>query len=555
MLFSVYVTGNSDGNRISSAHVHPLLLRDTIERTEGFGENVALSEFVGCHQRYAFTWEIYMRTKIVLFNPIPSTISRRKGVLPLALLSIARGLDVEKYEIVIIDEAVEIFPEEVVEGALCVGISAMIGYQINSALKLAKRIRTLHPKVPLVWGGWHPSILPKETVASDFVDYVIRGQGEITFFELINALEGNRALDDILGLTYKVKGEITSNPDRHLSDPNGFPPLPYHLIDMEKYIHASEFGARTVTYLSSIGCPFSCGFCAEQVVYGKRWLPLSSERVISDFKSLKEQFKVDSIIINDSNFFTNQKRVVEICEKIMREELNLKWGNANGRTDQLVKFERRTWQLMQESGLQCILTGAETYDDGILEIINKKATVEDTISLANIASEFSVKIKFSFMIGLPIANRKVSMDDEFDNVIDFINKLYEISNKNHFLLFLYTPFPGTPLYKRSIELGYESPDSLEAWGGFLEGLNHASTPWTSMAMAEKVYQVNFYFPFISNAVLDIVNQYPLVIRWILIPFERMLYMVMRFRIKHKFFDFPVEFNMIKLIFKLFKRKI
>ena len=91
---------------------------------------MALSEFVGCHQRYAFTWEIYMRTKIVLFNPIPSTISRRKGVLPLALLSIARGLDVEKYEIVIIDEAVEIFPEEVVEGALCVGISAMIGYQI-----------------------------------------------------------------------------------------------------------------------------------------------------------------------------------------------------------------------------------------------------------------------------------------------------------------------------------------------------------------------------------------------------------------------------------------
>ena len=346
-------------------------------------------------------------------------------------------------------------------------------------------------------------------------------------------------MDDILGLTYKVKGEITSNPDRHLSDPNGFPPLPYHLIDMEKHIHASEFGARTVTYLSSIGCPFSCGFCAEQVVYGKRWLPLSSERVISDFKSLKEQFKVDFIIINDSNFFTNQKRVVEICEKIMREELNLKWGNANGRTDQLVKFERRTWQLMQESGLQCILTGAETYDDGILEIINKKATVEDTISLANIASEFSVKIKFSFMTGLPIANRKVSMDDEFDNVIDFINKLYEISNKNDFLLFLYTPFPGTPLYKRSIELGYENPDSLEAWGGFLERLNHASTPWTSMAMAEKVYQVNFYFPFRTKCGFRHCKpKYPLVIRWILIPFERMLYMVMRFRIKHKFFDFP-----------------
>jgi len=324
---------------------------------------------------------------------------------------------------------------------------------------------------------------------------------------------------------------------------------------MKQYIHASEFGARTVTYLSSIGCPFSCGFCAEQVVYGKRWLPLSSGRVISDFKHLKEQYNVDSVIINDSNFFTNEKRVVEICQNMMSEELNLKWGNANGRTDQLVKYEKKTWQLMFNSGLQCILTGAETYDDGILEIINKKATVEDTIKLTHIANDFGVKVKFSFMIGLPIENRKVSMDDEFDNVIDFINQLYEISNENYFLLFLYTPFPGTPLYKKSMELGYKSPDSLEAWGGFLEGLNHASTPWTNKAIADKVYQVNFYFPFISNSVLDILNQYPRVVKWMLLPFERMLYMIMKFRIKHKFFDFPVEFNMIKLIFKLLKRKI
>ncbi len=496
-----------------------------------------------------------MRPKIVLFNPIPSTISRRKGVLPLALLSIARGLDEEKYEIVIIDEAVESFPEEVMQDALSVGISAMIGYQINSALKLAKRLRKLYPKVPLVWGGWHPSILPKETAASDYVDYVVRGQGEITFSELINALEGNKTLDSVLGLTYKVNGNVKSNPDRHLSDPNGFPPLPYHLINMEKYIHASEFGARTVTYLSSIGCPFSCGFCAEQVVYRKRWLPLSPERVISDFKYLKEQYKIDSIIINDSNFFTNEKRVVGICENMISEEVNIKWGNANGRADQLVRYERKTWQLMRDSGLKCILTGAETYDDGIMEIINKKATIEDTIQLAYIANDVGITIKFSFMIGLPIANRQVSVDDEFMNIIDFINNLYEINNRNHFLLFLYTPFPGTPLYRKSIELGYKSPDSLEAWGGFLEGLNHASTPWINMDLAEKIYQTSFYFPFISNAAYDIINQYPFVIRWMLLPFERMLYMVMKFRIKHKFFDLPVEFNMIKLIFKLLKRKI
>jgi radical SAM superfamily enzyme YgiQ (UPF0313 family) len=496
-----------------------------------------------------------VRSRIILFNPIPSTISRRKGVLPLALLSIARNLDEKKYEIVIIDEAVETFPEELLKNSLCVGISAMIGYQINSALKLAKRIRKRHPEIPLVWGGWHPSILPEETVASDFVDYVVRGQGEITFSELMDALEGNRTLDSIPGLTYKVKGEIKSNPPRRLSDPNGFAPLPYHLIDMGKYIHASEFGARTVTYLSSIGCPFSCGFCAEQVVYGKRWLPLSPERVVSDFKYLKEQYKIDSIIINDSNFFTNEKRVIKICDMMMKEELDLKWGNANGRTDQLVDFEKTTWRLMADSGLQCILTGAETYDDGILEIINKKATIDDTIKLAAIANDFGVKIKFSFMIGLPIEHRKISLDDEFGNIIDFINRLYEINNRNHFLLFLYTPFPGTPLYRKSIELGYQSPDSLEGWGTFLEGLNHASTPWTDKSLADKVYQANFYFPFISHAAHDIVNRYPLFIKWMLLPFERTLHVVMKFRIRNKFFGLPVEFNIINLVFKILKRKI
>ncbi len=496
-----------------------------------------------------------IKSKIILLNPIASEISRRKGVLPLALLSITRKLDPEKYEIVIVDEAIDNFREEMAEGALCVGISAMIGYQINRALKFAKRIRKLHPDVPLVWGGWHPSILPQETVANEHVDYVVRGQGEITFAELADSLRENRGVDNILGLTYKQDGKVVSNPDRPLTDPNEFQALPYHLIDMEKYIHASEFGARTVTYLSSIGCPFSCGFCAEQVVYGKRWLPLSADRVISDFKSLKEQYNVDSIIINDSNYFTNQGRALEISQRMISENINLKWGNANGRTDQLVAYKKETWQMMRDSGLQCILTGAETYDDGILEIINKKATVKDTITLARIANEYGVKIKFSFMIGLPVRGREVSLEQEFVRVVDFINSLYKVNDKNHFLLFLYTPFPGTPLFRQSIELGYKSPESLEEWGEFLEGLNHASTPWTNSAFAEKVYQVNFYFPFISNSAYDILQQYPLPVRLLLLPFERLLYLIMKHRIKHKIFNLPVEYHAMKLILRLLKGRV
>jgi len=168
-------------------------------------------------------------------------------------------------------------------------------------------------------------------------------------------------------------------------------------------------------------------------------------------------------------------------------------GNANGRTDQLVRFKRETWQLMWDSGLQCILTGAETYDDGILEIINKKATIEDTIRLTYIANEYGVKIKFSFMIGLPIANRQVSMDDEFENMIDFIIIFTKLITRTTFYFLIHT-ISSTPLYRKSIELGYKSPNSLEAWGGFLEGLNHASTPWNKPGFGRKGVSGKFLFP-------------------------------------------------------------
>ncbi len=175
--------------------------------------------------------------KIVLFNPQTSEISRQKGILPLALLAISGRLSDEGYDILILDEVLNTLSDEILDDAFVFGIGAMIGYQINSALKVAKRIRKFHPDLPIIWGGWHPSIQSEQTIKSRYVDFVIRGQGEHTFYELIKSLDKQETdLSHIKGLTYKINGKIHSNPDRPLVDPNSFPRLPYHLIDMEKYI-------------------------------------------------------------------------------------------------------------------------------------------------------------------------------------------------------------------------------------------------------------------------------------------------------------------------------
>lgn len=491
--------------------------------------------------------------KIILFNPKTSDISRRKGVLPLALLSISSKLNTEGYHIVIIDEATDSFSEEVLDGALCFGVSAMIGYQIYSALSMAKRIRKLHPGIPIVWGGWHPSIQPEQTAENDHVDYLVRGQGEETFYELIKALEQNVGFETILGLTYKRDGQIRSNPDRPIVDPNTFPHLPYELIDMPKYIHASEFGKRTINYLTSIGCPFNCGFCAEQLVHHRKWYPLTAERVLKDLAYLIHTYGIDSVVINDSEFFINEKRVVEICRGMIDTGFHIKWGNVNGRADILLRYQEETWNLMRKSGLQSILTGAETYDPIILKLINKKISIENTIDFSKRAKKFGIIIKFSMMIGLPIKDRQKTIYREFAETIDFINMLYRVNPDNMFLLFMYTPFPGTPLYNRSVELGYQGPQSLEEWGLFLQGLNSMLTPWTDEKISEIVYQVNFYFPFVSNMVHNVILGYPLLKKTVALPVERILYVIMKWRLRTKFFAFPVEYLALKQVMKWMNR--
>jgi len=487
--------------------------------------------------------------KIVLFNPKTSEISRQKGILPLALLAISGKLADEGYNIMILDEMLDTITDEILDEAFVFGIGAMIGYQINSALKVAKRIKESNPEIPIIWGGWHPSIQPEQTIRNRYVDFVIRGQGEITFYKLVKCLETQEAdLSHIKGLTYKVNGKVLSNPERPLVDPNTFPRLPYHLIDMEKYIHDSEFGKRTISYLSSVGCPHACGFCAEQLVHGRRWLPLTADRVVDDLEFLVEKYNLDSIAISDSDFFINEKRVADICSGVIYRGLNINWGNVNGRADELCRFSEATWELMRDSGLQCILTGAETSDETILELINKGATVQDTVKLSKLAKKYGIIIKFSFMVGLPIENRTLTFKEEFIETIDFINTLYAVNRDNIFLVFLYTPFPGTPLFEKSIKLGYKNPESLEEWADFQVGLHHASTPWTDEKIAKIVYQVNFFFPFVSNVVYKIISQYPLYKRMFLLPLERILFLSMNLRLKKKFFSFPVEYYIVKTFF-------
>lgn len=488
--------------------------------------------------------------KVTLYNPKPDKRFYKKGNVPLALLAISSFLSKEGYTINIYDHRdLEVLFLSV-KDSICLGISCMTGYQIYDGLEVARIVKGKYPDIPIVWGGWHPTILPEQTIKNKYVDIIVRGQGERTFTELVYVLESKGDFSKVLGITYKKNGKVISASDRAFEDVNNFPPMPYHLLDMEKYIAKTRLGKRTISYISTQGCPHKCGFCVEPLVYKRRWKALNARRVADDIRNLADKYKVDSVIFSDSNFFVSEKRVKEICKGIMG--LNIAWGQVNGKTDQLVRYRPETWMLMKQSGLKTLLIGAESGMQECLDAINKGVTIEDTYNLALVAKKYGIRIQFSLFVGTPFLNKKISIKKEFKEILNLIHRLHQIDPNNEFLIFAYTPYPGTPLFEASKAKGFVEPKRFKEWSQF--DLDKKSVPWIPDKYIRLCNQLTYYLFFVSGSVRRTVRNYPFSVKIPLQLIERLITLFMRLRFNHHYFVFPIEYYLILLGLE-FKNKI
>jgi radical SAM superfamily enzyme YgiQ (UPF0313 family) len=155
------------------------------------------------------------RRKVILFYPAYEGLPLGA---PVCLLAVAASLREAGFRPVLIDAAIE--PDyknracQELEGACCLGISVLTGPMIRGAIEVAKAVKVIRPKVPVVFGAWHPTLMPDETLAEHYVDIVVRGQGEVTICELVNALVEKRSLRDVAGISWKIDVMRTHNPDR-----------------------------------------------------------------------------------------------------------------------------------------------------------------------------------------------------------------------------------------------------------------------------------------------------------------------------------------------------
>ena len=318
----------------------------------------------------------------------------------------------------------------------------LIGFTATSpmmkhALQIARELKNLNPFITTVMGGAHASIEPDETLANHQVDFVIRGEGEVTFFELASSLRSGKGVDFIAGLSYKKNGTVIHSRARQLIPDLDQLPFPDRAsFGQEKFlaIGFKKYGDRGAWVLSSRGCPYLCTYCASNKVWTRKWRPRSSENIIAEIKMLKEIYGVDRINFADDTFTVSKKRVIEFCELIREAGLNIAWA-CNTRVDNI---DADILTTMQKAGCIEVWMGVESGSPAILSEIKKDLNPQDIRSAFRWAREAGLSTRGYFMIGSRSESRETIRETE--ELIDEIRP-------DRLAFSIMTPYPGCEEYQ------------------------------------------------------------------------------------------------------------
>jgi anaerobic magnesium-protoporphyrin IX monomethyl ester cyclase len=400
---------------------------------------------------------------IILFHPRATRPRNRR--LPLAVLALAAVLEGrEQYEIV--DGNLEDDPLDAIlrlidtNNVELLGVSTMPGPQMVAAMETSREVRRLRPHVKIGWGGYFPSIYPDAALNARYVDFIVRGQGEETLLELLDALRGKREFSSILGLSYKdVFGLRRSNAERPMKGPDEFPWSPFYRLPVEKYLRPSFFGRRTAVHHASIGCPFNCSFCGVHAAYGNKEKMESPERTIAILTHLVERYGADSVQFYDMNFFLREDHARELCDGMAH--LKLRWW-CEARVDVLGRYSDETWTAIKRAGCAMIFFGAESGSDWVLKEMQKGITTEQTLEMARRTRRFGIIPEFSFVIGNPN-----DPDRDTRETLRFIRQIKRINPDSEIIIQHYTPTPqphaaGGEMYGK-IDGDVPFPDTPAEW--------------------------------------------------------------------------------------------
>lgn len=398
--------------------------------------------------------------KILLINPPreneiignnPKIIEEERGFNPpLGLLHVAAYVEsFTKHHIEVIDAQVERLSYTELKDRIqsfspdVVGMTAMTMTMVD-VIKTAKIVKDINKHCPIVLGGAHVYLFPEETISLDNIDYLVIGEGEIAFKELLDKIEKKQKLKDVPGLVFKLNGRIINTGLRqfiHNLDQLPFPAR--NLVPYKQYKSLLSRGKVVTTIFTSRGCPFSCSFCSRPHL-GKKFRARSAKHVVDEIEVCLNM-GISEFLFYDDTFTIDKQRAVDICNEIINRKLKIGW-DIRTRIDTI---NEDIIKLLKKAGCQGIHYGVESGTEKVLKLLNKGISIPQAMEIFNLTRKNGIPILAYFMIGNP------------HETLTDIHRTFQVMKKlnpDYVHLTVLTPFPGTRIYSDGLENGIIKED-------------------------------------------------------------------------------------------------
>jgi anaerobic magnesium-protoporphyrin IX monomethyl ester cyclase len=407
--------------------------------------------------------------KIIFFFP---SFASSEATAPLGILAVSTPLLRGGYDIVLIDSTITTnFKQRILEevrDALCLCISLVTGPMIRETVDIAKTIKAWREDFPIILGGWHPSLLPGQTLQAPYIDYIVRGQGEDSLLELVRHLQAGAAPDLIKGIGFKRNGKLIMTQERALRPLVEMPPKAYHIADFDAY--ERKCGRRWAMYTSSLACPFNCAYCTNSGVYGRKWNALPPEQFVEETVDLSRRYSLEMIWVVDDNFLVDMDRARGIAEGLVWENSHYSWS-IQATSNVVARLTPEDLRILKRAGLSQICQGVDSGSPTVLKAMHKDWQDFDSIyESAARCLEAGIRPSFNIIFAFPGEGRK-----ERRETIDFMMSVCRRFPGAEFWTNIFTPYPGSPIFAKTTELGIDLPASLEAWADYFP--RYTRLPW------------------------------------------------------------------------------
>ena len=398
--------------------------------------------------------------KVALINPIgdneirvnlPAFVKENRGFNPpLGLLYVAAYLlKYTQHRVTVVDCQAEglnydSLAARIVAIAPDIAGITTVTMALIDVLKTAALVKKINRDTRVVLGGPHVHLFPQQTINLANIDYLVMGEGEEAFRQLLDFIDDKSRLRGIPGLAFKDQGQVINTGLAGAIENLDSLPYPARKLTLyRKYTSLLTERDPTTTVITSRGCPFNCSFC-ERSHLGKRFRARSAENVVDELAECAKIGILDFLFYDDT-FTIDKQRVIDICRQIIKNKLKIRW-DIRSRVDTV---DEELLSYLKKAGCCGIHYGVESGTEKILKALNKEISISQIRQAFKLTRKYRIPTLAYFIIGNP--------SETLQDIRQSFRLMREL-NPDYAHISILAPFPGTSIYRQGLESGVIKKD-------------------------------------------------------------------------------------------------